>query len=120
MRTFRFSINYLMWLFALLLVDHYLVEAGAAALELVARKFAPAAVWRAHRIDYLQHRRLHQAIARATAWLLLVVPDREQRVAEHLGLERVHRTVRIKPTATQLTRRFRPVEREPFEILRAW
>jgi len=24
-RTFRFSINYLMWLFALLLVDHYFV-----------------------------------------------------------------------------------------------
>ena len=33
MRTFRFSINYLMWLFALLLVDHYLVEAGAVRLS---------------------------------------------------------------------------------------
>jgi protoheme IX farnesyltransferase len=33
MRTFRFSINYLMWLFALLLVDHYLVGAGVARLS---------------------------------------------------------------------------------------
>jgi len=24
-RTFRFSINYLMWLFGLLLVDHYVI-----------------------------------------------------------------------------------------------